>query len=164
MGKYKIIALVVSALLIFAGIGGYFLVKAQTSQKEAPKKEQTEEKQETIKELKAEDIGLTLTPRADKKAIIMTIMKLDNISSIEYEATYDAEVKDGGQILSVGRGVGPSTIEIKSTDKKLRREIELGSCSRNVCKYDQGVSEVEFSIKVNYKNGEVGSVEEKVSL
>lgn len=152
-------------ILIIASIIIFFSVfpKGTSTQKQAPEKTKVEEMQ-SIKQLSATDIGLTLTLRSDKKAINMVIANLSGIQSIEYEATYDVEVKDGKDTLKVPRGIGPSTIELTSADKQIIRELELGTCSKNVCKYDKVVSDITFLIKVNFQNGDVGSVEQKVQL
>ena len=164
MGKRTII-IAVAVVILVASLAFFFLVKtSETPESQTPEPTESVEGEIEVKELNASDIGLTVTPRSDAKAIIMKVTKLSGISSIEYEATYDAEVREGKEVLKVGRGVGPSTIEIKPNEMKITREILLGSCSKNVCKYDLGVTEVEFVVKVNYENGEVGSITQKVSL
>lgn len=151
------IALVIVILLV----GGGIFLSMQKNQKQVSTP--VSESQQ-VKTLKSEDIGLSLSARRDGKAVIMKVAKLAGISSIEYEVSYDAEVMDEGQKNRVPRGVTNSPIQVKPSDSELTREVELGTCSRNVCKYDKVVSDVKFVIKVNYSNGTVGSVEQSVSL
>lgn len=117
-----------------------------------------------VKKLSPEDIGLNLTVRPDKKGIVMKITKLAGISSVEYDVSYDAKVNDEGQDAVVPRGVSGSPIQVKAGDSEISRDLDLGTCSKNVCKYDNVVSDVTFTIRVNYANGEIGGVETKISL
>lgn len=160
--KYIFLGAVVFFLLL--GVGAILFL---TKNKAGPQNVPVVSEQESLpkmKMLKTEDLEARFVPRPDKKAIFMEFGALEGVASLEYEVTYEAEVLEKGETLKVTRGVGPSTIELEAHEKKIRREILLGSCSRNVCKYDQGVEEVEFVIKVNYENGELGTFQEKVSL
>jgi len=116
------------------------------------------------KKMKPEDIGLNLTVRPDKKGVLMKITKLDGIASVEYDLSYDAKVTDEGEDAVVPKGVSGSPIEVKSGVKEISRDLELGTCSKNVCKYDNVVSDISVAIRVNFANGEVGEVTTKISL
>jgi hypothetical protein len=148
-------------LVVILAIGGFFLI---SSRGEKTATEAAEEQQEAqIKEIQADEIGLTLELLPNKKAVKMDITKLDGIESIEYEGSYDAVTEDeeSGEELTLPRGVGPSKIEVEDGGT-IARTIELGTCSRNVCKYDNVTSDIKFVIKVNYANGEVGQVEQNI--
>lgn len=157
-----VIVLVVIVLLVVGGVAFVFIRGS------SPKtvNDELAEEEVKIKQLAPSDIGLTLTPRSDKKAIIMELTKLEGVMSIEYEGNYESEVIDekSKEKLEILQGVGPSKIELKPGETSLEREILLGTCSKNVCRYHTGVKEVQFVIKINYKNGEVGSVDQKVTL
>lgn len=116
------------------------------------------------KKMNPEDIGLNLTVRPDKKGVIMKITKLTGISSVEYDLSYDAKVTDEGEDAVVPKGVSGSPIEIKSADKEIERNLELGTCSKNVCKYDNVVSDISVAVRVNFSNGDVGEVTTKIKL
>lgn len=148
------------AIVVVAG-AGYFLMNSSGTKQ--PVKEEVVEQQ--IKQVSSDEIGLELRLRADKKAVFMTVNKLDGIKSLEYEATFDAQVKDpeSGEALVVPRGSGGS-VEIKSNEKQIKREVVLGTCSSGTCKYDKVVSDVKFIIRINFLNGEIGSVEQTISL
>ncbi|OGH10541.1 MAG: hypothetical protein A2857_00445 [Candidatus Levybacteria bacterium RIFCSPHIGHO2_01_FULL_36_15] len=153
LGKKKII--LISLFILIVGGAGVFIFVLGSSNKK-PEAKKTLINQENIKQLKPEDIGLSLTPRADKKAVNMVVTKFNGVSSFDYEVNYNASG-------NIPRGVIGS-IDVKSAGPSIKREILLGTCSRNVCKYDQGVTEVDFLIKVNFANGEIGSVQQKLNL
>lgn len=163
MGNKRLL-IIGAVLVIVALLGGaiFLFVGKNKTKKEANLT--SEEQAQNVKTVSSQDLGLTLSPRADKKAINLTITKLAGIASVEYEVSYDAEVAEGGGKLTVPRGVTNSPIEIKPGDTKITREVELGTCSRNVCKYDKVISDVKFVLKVNFADGTVGSLEERVSL
>ncbi len=154
---YLVIAAVVVVLL---GVGGFVIYKSQ-SVAPAPS---IINSGKNVKKLSASDIGLTVTVRPDKKGVILKIAKLDGIASLEYSLSYDANVTDAGETGVVPRGVQGSQVLVKPGDSVITRNLDLGTCSQNVCKYDQVVSDITVTIRVNYKNGIVGGVEEKISL
>lgn len=156
MKKIKVIGIVLVAILILGG-GVYFIIsKNNNSKAQSALQKVAVNEEPKVKEVKPEDIGLTLAARADNHAVNMTIKNISGISSIDYELNYNAQG-------NIPRGV-IGTIEIKPNDSILKRELLLGTCSRNVCKYDEGVTEVDLVLKINYSNGEIGSVEQKLSL
>lgn len=158
--KNKILAIVALVIIVFGGVGGFILISGKTKSANLPV--QTEEK--PIKQVGAEEIGLSLEARADGKAIIMKIKNLTGISSLEYEVSYDAQVIEEGEQMNIPRGAVGSPIEIKPTDTSITREILLGTCSANTCKYDNVTSGIKFLIKINYRDGQVGSVQQSISL
>lgn len=111
---------------------------------------------QSYEKIDASEIGLTLSPRTDKRAVTLEITKLDELSSIEYELSYLAKG-------DIPRGV-IGTIEVKPSDKKISRELLLGTCSRNVCKYDEGVISVSLVAKITKTDGKIYSVEETLDL
>jgi hypothetical protein len=162
--KNKVLVIIVS-LLLLAGVVTAVLLGNATS---SPSTDDSGNILETpVKVISADEIGLTLSFRADKKAINMSITKLDGIEAVEYEVTYDANVTadSSGDSASgiTQRGVVGSPIPVNGASS-IKRSIDLGTCSKNVCKYDAVVSDVKFVIKVTYSNGEIGSVEESISL
>lgn len=80
-----------------------------------------------------------LTPRFDKKAVILKISSLSaKIKSIDYELVYDTN--------GVQRGVLGS-LNIASGQDNLIKEILLASCSKNVCVFDTNVSKLNLTVK-----------------
>ncbi len=157
--KNKVLFIVLAVVLVLAAGGLYFITAGAKKQAQAPT---TEEKQ--VKSVNPDEIGLKLSLRQDKKAVVMEITKLEGIKSVEYEVSYDAQVTEEGQTNNVPRGAVGSPIQIKSGDTSIKREITLGTCSANVCKYDKVTSSIKFVIKVTYKNGDLGSVEKELAL
>lgn len=149
-----------AVVIVLLGIGSYFFFTSQNNQ---AKVSPTNSGQE-IKKLQPSDIGLKLTVRPDKKGVIMKITKLEGISSLEYSLSYDANVTEEGQTAVVPRGVEGSPIQVKEGDSEITRDLDLGTCSRNVCKYDDVVSDITVTIRVNFKDGSVGGVETKVKF
>ena len=152
---------IIIVIIIF--VAAYFFIMKGSSQDASSQVPTTQAQQ--IQQIQPKDIGLTLTPRADNKAVILEITKLSGIKSLDYSVDYDADVKDPdtGEVADVPRGV-EGTIDVKSSDSDIKREIELGTCSRNVCNYDNVISGVKFTIKVSYSDGHVAAVEQTVNL
>ena len=117
--------------------------------------------QQNIKQIAPSDIGLELSLRFDKKAVVMTLTKLTGVKSIEYELSYDAEETVEGETSTVPKGVVGSPIEVAGKSE-IKREILLGTCSANVCRYDKVKSDIKIVVRVNYENGEVGAAESTV--
>lgn len=117
--------------------------------------------QQEVVEVAPSDIGLKLAPRDDGKAIIIEATKIDGIESLEYELTYDAEVTEGGQTHVIPRGaIG----ELKIEGDSAKAEVDLGTCSSGICKYDNVVSSVKVLIKINYENSEIGAAEDEIDI
>lgn len=123
-----IVVVVVIAILIFAG-GIFLFSKAKTGITTTTKVTPTPESVNV--EIPADDLPtVRIIPRADKKEITLEIKGIKNADSIEYELSYLSK--------GLSRGV-VGTIELKG-ETSITRQILLGTCSRNVCKYDEGVT------------------------
>ena len=151
-------ALIVGAIaVVVLGIGGYFIWARSQNQGLTPIREELQ----NAKQMAPEDIGLELSLRSDKKAVIIKATKINGVKSFEYELTYDAQVTEDGETVVVPRGaVGELTIR----GGVAQAEVDLGTCSANVCKYDKVVSNIKVVIKVNFENGEIGAVEDEIPL
>ena len=151
-------ALIVGVIaVVVLGIGGYFIWVRSQDQGLTPIREELQ----NAKQMAPEGIGLELTLRSDKKAVIVRATNVSGIKSFEYELTYDAEVTEDGETVVVPRGaVGELTIR----GGVAQAEVDLGTCSVNVCKYDKVVSNIKVVIKVNFENGEIGAVEDEIPL
>jgi len=94
----------------------------------------------------SEDVEVNLTSRYDKKAVILTISQIaPETTSIDYELSYETA-------KGLPRGV-LGTLHLKGGEEKAEREILLGTCSRNVCVYDEGVKKVNLVLKFNSSSG-----------
>lgn len=149
-------------LLILIVIAGIVLAAAVFLLTKKPEPQSSlipPEEQQNVKKVSPEEIGLDLSLSPDKKSVVMKITELAGIASVEYEISYNALVIDEGETVDVPRGVVASPIEVEEGDEEIEKEILLGTCSANKCKYDKITSDIKFIIKINYKNGEIGAVE-----
>ncbi len=156
----QIITGVVVVLLLISG----FLIfgrKAKTVQQDTTQ-------DQTVQKLSAEDLGLIITPKPDKKAIKFSISKASDIKSIEYELTYEAdstaqEISEGGE-ARVQRGI-TGDAKIDSGKGSYESEwLDLGSCSKNICRYDTGVKSVSLTLKIVKQDGKVYQSEKSLDL
>lgn len=85
----------------------------------------------------AERPYITLTPRNDGHEISLRVSNFGSIPSLEYKLEYLAGEME--------RGVGPSKITLKG-ETSITRNLLLGSCSKNVCKYDENVTQGTITI------------------
>lgn len=143
-------------VLLIVVVVGFLVVKNNSKSEGTPREESAEEQGISMK---PEDIGLTLEPTANNQEVIMTITDLSKFDSLEYEMNYDAEVD--GEVVPRG-AIGSA--EVEPGKSEIRREITIGTCSSNVCKFDKGVKKVKFIVRLNLKTGEVGIVEQELSL
>lgn len=81
---------------------------------------------------------VSLTPTNGAKELELVVTRIKNIAKIEYELTYLSN--------DLSRGV-IGTINLNG-ESQVTRRLTLGSCSRNVCKYDENVSEGNVSLRL----------------
>lgn len=130
-------ALILIPLLILLGGGFFFLVKGRKSEKALVEPTPTVVSTPVDSLSEKNPYGVDLRSRFDKKAVFLKVTAFPSgLKTIEYELTYDA--KEGP------RGV-LGTINYKN-ETSLEREILLGTCSKNVCRYDEGVTKVTLTI------------------
>lgn len=93
-----------------------------------------------------------LFPRRDGNALVLSLKRTSSYDAISYELAYTSKVNEtavaGTKILdegdskevggSIDRGV-VGTIDTEERKGEYEQEILFGTCSKNVCKYDQGV-------------------------
>ena len=130
----KVVLIIIPVLIILFGGGGFLVLRSKKSTSTSVVTPTPKVEAIPVQDL-AEDnpYGIDLMPRFDKKAVFLKITSFpEGLKTIEYELTYEA--KEGP------RGV-LGTIDYKS-ETNIQREILLGTCSKNVCRYDEGVTEV----------------------
>ncbi len=89
-------------------------------------------------------VKVNVEKTADGKKVLLSIDNIPTgVDEIEYEFSYDT-------VEGVPRGV-LGTIQVDGPS--YQKEIVLGSCSTNVCTYDQGVEKVKVFLKFNSKEG-----------
>lgn len=139
--KNKYIFIVAAAIIV--AIGGFVVWKFVLT----PKSEvEIEEEGITLPPVD-ESVEVEVIPRSDKRAVTLKIINIpDGTTSIEYEIQYITA--KGLPKGAVGR------IRVKSGQTSVEsEEILFGTCSRNVCRYDEGVTEVDLVLRFNSEDG-----------
>lgn len=91
-------------------------------------------------------VNLTKSATADHTVVINISGLGSKMDSIAYELTYDSN----GLIKGVNSGSKP--LDVKGKDS-IERDIYLGTCSRNVCTPDPGVSKVTLNLEFTDTSG-----------
>ncbi len=117
----------------------------------APSSEPVPAQEEEITEvLPQADASILVNLALSRTKDNTVILKVNNLSSkytsVGYELTYDSQ----GLIKGVNSGSKP--IEVSSQDG-FEREVYMGTCSRNVCKPDLGVSKVSVALEFTGVDG-----------
>lgn len=155
--KIFIAGIIVLVVVVIGGAGTYFIL----SRKTVPQKPVIQE--QSIKNLSPQDIGLSLTLSPDKRNVDMEITKLNGIKSVEGVFNYSDEETDPEtkQATVVPQGGLIAAESISSDQTKIERKITLGTCSAT-CRYPKIVSDIKFILKITFKDGSVGQVEQTV--
>ncbi len=91
-------------------------------------------------------IIVNLTPRNDGKAVTLFVNSIPTgTSSLEYEIAYD-----NSEGLRKGAN---GNINLRGETQITRDDILFGTCSRNVCTYDTGVTSVSLTLRFNSDKG-----------
>ena len=135
----KKILLIISAILLLIIVVVMFMRKSSSQKEQEVTVVPTPTK--VLEKIEAQDVGdISLTPRYDKKAATLKIKRVsERIDTAEYEFQY--ETIDGKNQGVLGR------IDL-STQKDILKEILLGTCSKNVCRYDtatKGILTIKFT-------------------
>ena len=143
MKKYLPYIIVATVLLLIIGGAFWFL--------RGGKQAEPEEKPERLApEWSLEERPyITLTPREDGNEFKLRIQGIKDTELIDYELVYFAN--------DISRGV-TGTIELEGKTS-VERDLLLGSCSRNVCKYDENVTEGTLSLRFQNSEGQVRKYE-----
>lgn len=113
--------------------------------------------EEEVEEVSSESLGLTLSARGDKKAVKFEMTNIRDIASIDYELSYLAKG-------DIPRGV-IGHIDVNPAEKKIASDfLDLGSCSRSVCKYDEGVTSVKLVVKITKTDGKMLQAKKELAL
>ena len=139
--KNKTTVLIIGLLVIVSLVVGIFVWKKITTPVLPP----IEEEEVKLPEVDS-SVSVSLTPRADNKAVNLSVGGIPKgTESIEYELSYDT---------SAGLPKGAlGKIKLTGSEKAIDREILLGTCSRNVCKYDEGVTKIDLVLRFNTRDG-----------
>lgn len=151
--KRWIIAGSIVAVVILFIIGVFFVV----NRKPAPVVDETENVLQNNQEVKQVEptvkVALKKTPDG-KKAVISISGVPEKYTAIEYTFSYITSDNASRGVIGTIEVDGPS----------IEKEIVLGSCSTNVCTYDEGVSDVKVELRFNTDTGEFRVFEKTFSL
>lgn len=138
---------IIPAVLILL-ILGFFVVRALSGkgeEKSTVKEEQTIE-EELVPLDSSVEVTLKRSTVKDNTVVIAITGMGGKYTSIGYELQYES----GG----VGKGVTSGSKPLDVTDQdSFEREVYLGTCSKNVCKPDLGVSKVSLVLEFTNKDG-----------
>jgi len=143
MKKQIIIGVIVLAVVV----GGIVAAKAMFSPKQSQIVTEEESEMETIPEVDASVVVTVSESKSKANTIIINVTGMDGkMAKVAYELTYESE----GLIKGVNSGSKP--IEVAGEDG-FEREVYLGTCSRNVCKPDVGVTKVSVVLEFTDTEG-----------
>lgn len=165
MGKNKNNLLAIGVvLLVVVGLLGFYLISSNNK----PQVDESQVAEETVQSIKPEDIGFKIESTAGKKKVKFSITKAQGIKAIEYQITYEAdstaqEKSEGGE-PRVQRGI-TGEIAVKPGEGTFESEdLDLGSCSKNVCRYDTGVDSIDITLKITKNDGKIYDLQDNLSL
>lgn len=139
MKKKLTIILVLIAILLLA-VGAFLVIWGKNKSKIADKEIQ---EPKTLETPLVERPFVALIPRADGKEFTMEISRIKNTKTIEYEVVYLSQGLSRGVIGSIET----------NGENEVSRKMLLGSCSKDVCKYDEGVEEGTLTLRFRGTDG-----------
>jgi hypothetical protein len=142
-------------LVLIVVIAGFLLLSGKPSNTAQVPASPT---QVSVLSLTPDDIGLTLTASADLHKATMKITKTDDIASIDFQLSYNANVS--GQAVARGT-IGHA--DVKTKGQAISQDMVFGTCS-DVCHYDTGISDVKLIVKVTKTDGKVYQVEKSLDV
>lgn len=139
----KYLKIVFPLFVVIAIIGVVVFTKNKNKQKESPKQIETR-KIEQINKLAVKDRPfVTLTPRSDGREVTLSLDRVFNATTAEYELEYQTDTLIQGVFGS---------LEFKGQDMPLEKDLLFGSCSKGKCRYDEGV--IGGSLTIRFEGGD----------
>ncbi len=139
MKKNLTIILVLIAILAIV-IGTFLVIRGRNRNKIVD--EETQEPT-TLETPFVDRPFVALIPRADGKEFTMEISRIKNVKSIEYEMVYLSQGLSRGVIGSIET----------NGESEVSRKLLLGTCSKDVCKYDEGVDQGTLTLRFRGTDG-----------
>lgn len=89
--------------------------------------------------------GISVSPklRNDRKALLIYFNNLQNATNVSYMLIY----KTNGQEEGAGGSVNPAQ------GNTATRELLFGTCSKNVCRYHQNITNMKLEVTAELKSG-----------
>lgn len=104
------------------------------------------------------EVKVDLTKSKEANTVVLKVDNLQNkYTELEYEVTYDS----AGLIKGVNSGSKPIDI---ANQGSFSRDVYLGTCSKNVCKPDTGVTKVSVVLQFTDTSGKKSQFSEEYPL
>jgi len=145
-------------VLLLVILGGVFFLRGRS----APDTEPADTDQsQSIPKLSKEELDLSMELSPDNTKVKFAIGKASDIKSIEYEITYDADSTED-ESVKVPKGItGTEEIDGDSFETDF---LVMGTCSRNVCKYDTGIENIKLLLKITKDDNKVYQAEDAIDI
>ena len=142
--QLPVIPIIITVVLILAGLSGFFVYNTFLAPKPAPK---------VVEELPSENlpnvdasVQVDLVKSAAANTVTLSIKGMaGKMKTVEYELTYSSK--------GITQGAMARPIDISGQDT-FSRDIYLGTCSRNVCTPHPGVTQVSLTLVFTDMNGQ----------
>lgn len=143
----KNMKLLYGGLVALLVLTGFVVFKAAFGSKTVPAPSEEEEIVEILPPVDASVMVDVRMSKAKPNTVVLSVKGLAaKYASVAYELTYESQ----GLIKGVNSGSKP--IETAGEDE-FEREVYLGTCSRNVCKPDTGVTKVSVVLEFTDVSG-----------
>ncbi len=166
MLKNRTTQIVIGVVVILILAGGYFLFLNKSSTESNA--EQNQSIDTGPQNISPDEIDLEMTASPDKKKVQFTIGKLTDIKALAYELTYEAESteqeRSEGAEERIPRGITGDAKFSRSESKYQSPWLDLGSCSKNVCRYDKGIESINLILKITKENNKIYATEKELDL
>lgn len=135
------------ALVILLIVGGAFLVLRSRSPQDETEVLPQPTPTRSIEPI-GEEVEVDFTPNIARTKATLAVSNLNEagVESFEYEILYEA----GGLIKGVNSGSKPIEVPASGT---VKRDIDFGTCSSGVCRYDKDVGTITLVIRFNTPEG-----------
>lgn len=155
--KNKKVLAAIAAFLVLAVLGAAFFLTRHTDSKVSDDDSMIQS--EGLPILSPEDVGMVVTVRKDKKALMFELTKANGIKSVEYTIEYEADVEGERANQGILGIMNIAEDGITKTDFR-----EFGTCSAGRCRYDDVISDIKITLKVIKSDGKEYQVEKIVKL
>lgn len=138
-------AIIAITIILLLG-GGFLVLRSHSTTDEVPLElEPTPTKSLTPI---GEEVEVDFKPNKARTKATLTISKLNEVGveSLEYEILYETE----GLIKGVNSGSKPIKVDSSGV---IEREIDFGTCSSGVCRYDKDVGKITLVVRFNTPEG-----------
>ena len=154
----KMMMIVGGVVLLVLVVGGLFFLRGRQN---AQPEDVDESQNQSIPKLSKEELGLKMELSPDNRTVKFSIAKASDIKYIDYEITYDADSTEDDSV-KVPKGItGAEEVNGNTYSTKF---LTLGTCSKNVCKYDTGIENLKLLAKITKKDGKIYQAEDSISL